>query len=537
MMRKFRDPDALLFYALLALLLVPLWAFRFFPSQDGPAHLESAAILRDYHRPDRSLLPRVYTISDHFDPNWLGHLVLLGLMTVLPPLAAEKVLLTGYVVLLPLGLRYALDGVRAGAGWLAVLAFPIVPNFLYHMGFYNFCYSLALFCFVVGYYLRHHERFGVRQTLILGALALLTYFCHIVGVAAAMLAVGVLALAWRPANEPLLGRLLKPALAFLPVVVLGAAFVGRQGTAAGWFTDPLTLWEYLSSLEMLVSYINAERLLTGLLFWGLAALTFIVLWARWRSRSFGRADWLLAVAGVILFGYFISPTALSGGSYIKPRLALLTLLALVLWLGSFPFGPRLKRTVQAVATLISVGLLALHVAAFAAFNDYLTEYVSVEPHLEANRTLLPLPFAHGLRTGDPRTDNAKVGVFRHAAGYLAARAGVIDLENYEGHSGYFPVDYRPEVDPYVQLNPEHVGEDVGLQAEPPEVDFLKYPERTGLPVDYVLLWDVRPDLKDTPAGKAIFAQLAGRYELTFTSSPRGLLQLWRRKDFPNGAGR
>ena len=58
-MRRLRDPDQLLFFALLALHVLPLWVFPFFPSQDGPAHLENAVILRDYHRPDRSLLPHL----------------------------------------------------------------------------------------------------------------------------------------------------------------------------------------------------------------------------------------------------------------------------------------------------------------------------------------------------------------------------------------------------------------------------------------------------------------------------------------------
>ena len=133
-MRKLRDPDRLLFFALLVLHVLPLWAFRFFPSQDGPAHLENAAILRDYDRPDRSLLPRFYTLSHRFHPNWFGHLALLGLMSVLPPLVAEKVLLTGYVILLPLGLRYALDGVRAGSGWFETV-FPVLFASLVWLGF------------------------------------------------------------------------------------------------------------------------------------------------------------------------------------------------------------------------------------------------------------------------------------------------------------------------------------------------------------------------------------------------------------------
>jgi hypothetical protein len=541
-LRRLGDPDELLFFALLVLYLVPLWSFRCFPSQDGPTHLENAVILRDYHRPDRPLLRQLYTLSDRLDPNWFGHLAVAGLLTVLPPLPAEKVLLTGYGLLLPLGLRYALAGVRPGAGWLAVLGFPFLHHSLYHMGFYNFCWSLALFAFVVGYYLRHHDRFGARPTLALGALALVLYFCHPVGLAAALLTVGVLALGWavldwragKGAGVVFREQLLGPAVAFTPGVVLGLAFVRRQGAGAVWRNTRLGLWDSLRQLEVLVSYVNLERLLAGVLFWGLAALTAGVLWWRWRARALARRDWLLAAAGLMFALYFAAPTQMSGGGFVEPRLALVAFLTLILWLGVHPFGRLVRRLVQAGAALIALGLLALHTWAFAAFNAYLADYFTVEPHLRGNRTLLPLVFTHGLYTGDAPVDNAKVGVFRHAAGYLAARDGVIDMENYEARSGRFPVDFRPEVDPFRQLNPAAVGPDLGLQAEPPAVDFLAYTARTGIPVDYVLLWNTRAAQRATPAGRAIFAQLAGRYELIY-ESPRRLLRLYRRKDLSDDA--
>src|SRR6516165_6875016 len=123
-MRRLRDPHLLLFFALLALYVLPLWSFRYFPSQDGPAHLENALMLKEYDAPDSARYRDFYTINPHPDPNWFGHVLLVALMYFLPPLVAEKVLLTGYVVLLPLSLRFALRSLRPGAEWLAVLAFP-----------------------------------------------------------------------------------------------------------------------------------------------------------------------------------------------------------------------------------------------------------------------------------------------------------------------------------------------------------------------------------------------------------------------------
>lgn len=540
-MRRLRDLDTLLLLALLALHVLPLWAFPFFPSQDGPTHLENAVILRDYGRPDRPLLRDFYTLSTDFDPNWFGHLVLTGLMTFLPPLIAEKVLLSGYVILLPLAVRYALNGVRPGAGWLAVLSFPFAQHFLYHMGFHNFCYSLAVLFLVAGYWLRHAERFGIRQTLTLAALVVLLYFCHLVAVVMALMLVGTLAPGWAVLDlrarrqvgqlEPgaawgaVRSRLLGPALAFVPTFALGLAFVGRQGRTVLWEIKPAPLLARLVELEVLVSYLNLERLFSRLTFLGLVALTAAVLFRRWRARLLEKRDLLLAVVTLAVLAYFTAPSTISGGSFVNTRLSLFPFFFLTLWLGAHPFGPVLKRVVQAGAALVALALLGLHALAYAEFNDYLAEYATVQSKVRPGTTVLPLTFTHQLRAG--HVGEAKVGVFRHAAAYLTARGDVVELENYEANTSYFPVRFRPELNPFDHIGRENAP-DRGLQAEPPDVKSLSYPPDAGQRVDFVLLCLVTPKTRDEPAGQRIFAQLAERYEKVY-ESPRGLVQLYRRK--------
>jgi hypothetical protein len=576
-----RDPGNLPFLALLVLYVVPLWAFRFFPSQDGPTHLENAVILREHHR--RPFLQEFYDLNTHFDPNWFGHLVLAGLMSALPVLAAEKVLLTGYLVLLPLSARYALNAVRPGAGFLAVLAFPFAQNFLYHMGFFNFSYSLAVFFLVVGYWLRHQARFGPRQTLTLAALVMLLYFCHLVSVVMALLVVGTLGLAWtlldlrkagaRAAWDAARSRLVLPACAFVPAVLLGLAFLGRQGAAAASEFSAAALWQRLWQLEVLVSYFPGERLLAVALCWGLLGLSAWVLAVRLRTRRLGGADALLLVAALAVVAYFAAPSSLSGGSFVNTRLSLFPFFILLLWLGTHPFGPVGRRLIEVAAALAALGLLALHGLAYARFNDYLAEYASAREHLRPDTSVLPLTFTWQLHEGG--LGDAKVGAFRHAAGYLAAEDGVVELDNYEADTSYFPVRFKEGANPFRHIGvggtagPTHflvqsisaqglapagaamgalaqqlaavgvmnseaftlggTGPDEGLQAQPPRVRFLTYPQRTGRPLDFVLLWNVRPEQRHDPAGRAVFEQLKQGYDLVFTS-PRGLLQLYRRKD-------
>jgi hypothetical protein len=448
-------------------------------------------------------------------------------MTFLPALTAEKVLLTGYVILLPLGARYALNGVRPGAGWLAVLTFPFVQHFLFHMGFHNFCYSLAVLFFVAGYWLRHADHFGIRQTLTLAALLVLLYFCHLVAVVMALALVGTLAVGWALLDRPVSfrRRLLGPALAFVPALALGATFVGRQGQAMRWEYKPLLLTRLLE-LDVMVSYFDLERLVSRLTALGLAVLTVYVLWQRRRARLFEKRDLLLAVVAVALVAYFTAPTAVAGGSFLNTRLGLFVVFFLVLWLGAHPFGPRLKRGVQAAAVLVALALLGLHAGAYAEFNTYLGEYAEVEDRLRPGTTVLPLAFSHRLTAG--RLGEAKVGAFRHAAAYLTLRGNVVELENYEANTTYFPVRYRPDLNPFDHLGRQNAP-DRGLQAEPPEISNIRaYEQRTGQRVDYILLWNVTDRARQSPAGAAIFEQLREGYERVET--PGGLTQLYRRND-------
>jgi hypothetical protein len=544
-MRRLRDPHLLLFFALLALYVLPLWSFRYFPSQDGPAHLENALMLKEYDAPDSARYRDFYTINPHPDPNWFGHVLLVALMYFLPPLVAEKVLLTGYVVLLPLSLRFALRSLRPGAEWLAVLAFPFVGNGFLHLGFYNFCYSLPMYFVVVGYWLRHRDGLSWKTGAVLALLALVLYFCHIVSLAAACLAVGLLGVwlslgewaAWRrkgrigpnPLRRAVWARGVGPALAFLPAAALAVLFLRRQGTATATNVLPIDRLEMLFELKALVSYLGIETLV-GL---GLAvALLFAMGYAgvAWLRR--GRPDdsgglLLLAAAYVVVF--FAAPQGMSGGLFIPQRLSLFPYFALILWLGTQPLGRFLRGGLVAVALLTALLFLGLHVASYAVFNDYLDEYLTAAPRIESQATVLPLSFSHTGRDAEGRPLSDRVAPFRHAAGLLAVQRRAVDLANYEGKVGYFPLIYRPEVNPFDLVSLDNSNPDRGLEGIPPRVDFLSYPQRSGQPIDYVLLWNLRDDLRDRPETRSIFAQLHEGYDKTY-ESPRGLVQLYRRKD-------
>src|SRR5512145_2655312 len=122
-----RDPWLPLFGAVtLVALLVPVWAFHSFPSQDGPDHVYNARLFL------MLLQGRAGTASAFYDlhlapfPNWFSHAVLSVLMTVLPPLWADRALITAYVIALPASFGYALASAGSGRGRLFWLCVPLV---------------------------------------------------------------------------------------------------------------------------------------------------------------------------------------------------------------------------------------------------------------------------------------------------------------------------------------------------------------------------------------------------------------------------
>lgn len=528
-----RDGDNVLFAALLVLHLAPIWAFTYFPSQDGPAHLNSANIVRLYHRLEGAALREYFTLNTRPEPNWAGYLALAGLMDVVPPLTAEKILLTACVTLLMLSIRYALRAVRPGAAWLGVLGFPLATSYLLHVGFYNFACSLPVFFWTVGFWLRRRERAGWGAVLGLMLLSVALFFCHIVSVLAAALALGI-ATAWRVALDARRGalwrglrdRALPVAVALLPAAVLAVVFFMRQGVGNVWHWSPWLLAAKLATLYWLVSFQPAEAVFMVVLVTVFAVVVVRNVRAKQKSGEWCADDGWLAVAVVCFVLYFLMPEEVAGGGVVTARLALFAFFALLVWFGTLTFSAAMRRAVRAIGALVAVALVGMHTLTFARTNALLADYCSVASHVESGRTLLALSFDHQGHTPDGRLVSHRVKPFSHASGYIAVLAGAVDLTNYEGRASYFPIAYRPALNPYV-----HIGNEKDIESQTPRADFLSYPQRTGGRVDYVLLWGVARADRAHPGVQSIFSQLAAGYELAFTS-PQGNAQLYHCKPGP-----
>jgi hypothetical protein len=511
--------DLLLLGALIAVHLVPIWTLDYFPSQDGPAHLAVANILREYGEPGGQVLRQYFALEPGAITNWFVYILLAHGLRFLPVALAEKVFLSAYVILFPLSVRYAARAVEPRSGYLALLALPFTYNYLLGMGFYNFCFSLVAFFFALGYWLRHRERLGWGTGTVFALLTLWVYLCHVVSVATLFAAIGTLSVRdalsdLRP--RALLRKLGPTALALLPTLVLMLAFVSRAASKTTSIPAAAKLLK-LAKLEVLASYDPRTRYVG----WTAAALFGVLaLWTLARRRGRG---WP-AVFAVFVALLLMTPSNVGVGGFIELRLSFFPIFALILWLAASDPPAPLRRGIGIAGAGLALVLLGLLWNRWQVLDGYLAEYLSAAEQIPEGTTLLALSYSHYGTGPEGGEISYRIQPFVHAASHVTAEKAVADLRLYAAnYEGYFPVHYRPELNPY-----RHIAQGYWSERIPPWVEFLTYARRTGGRVDYVLLWQVPHDDRRHPAMRSLWRQLRTGYERVWVSR-RGFAELYRDK--------
>ena len=119
--------------------LLQIWLPTYFVNGDGPCHIANARVMHNWWTGTSvDLYKRFYYFNLHPHPNWLSHLMLAGLMYVVNGLIAEKLLLTGYVLLMVTGMYRLLRQVAGRPTYWPLALFLFVFHNLVAQGLYNF---------------------------------------------------------------------------------------------------------------------------------------------------------------------------------------------------------------------------------------------------------------------------------------------------------------------------------------------------------------------------------------------------------------
>ncbi len=529
-----RNRGILFWICLLSFSLLPLFFVTYFPSQDGPVHVENAFIDHIYDAPEAAGFRQYYEPNRGRFTNLVTHNFLKGLLYFTSPAVAEKIAVAIFIVLFPLSILYALRALGRQNDFLALLAIPCAFGYFLHMGFYNFCYGFVLFFAAIGYWLRHQNRFTARSVLTLLVLMTFLFLVHLLSAAIAVLTMTTLAAGFaltdfksyrqgKASIQDGLRRIGVIGLVSLPVLAGAIYFISKYHDHAVWIR-PDYLLEFLVKLRALVPFSAKDEFISisFVLFFAVFTVFFILL--KIVRRQFSRRDVLFAVAALLFLLYFASPWKIAEQGFINDRISLFPFFMLILWFGSQTIPVFAGRIMRIVAVLLALITPAYYASAYIQHDRLMGEYLSGAHLVRNGSTLLPLHYARlKVHRHYPRLA-LYADPLLHAASRIAVNQSAVHLNNYAAMRGHFPIRFRDQFNPDFKI----ARYPKGIESLPPDVDFLNYPSRSGGSVDYVLIWGAPEKYRGQPPAMSALSQLTSGYELIH-HSPSGMTRLYRKK--------
>lgn len=436
----------------LALFVTAVWWCEVFPSQDGPAHVMNAMLLR-------GPLPDVYEFQRGLTTNWTAHLLLVPLLGVMTPEAADKTVVTLALLVCAAGALLCLRR----AAWLLPFALPLFLNGLLFAGFYSFVFGLGFLLLVAA---------GARWRWLW---LLLAWISHPFTWAAALaVAIAQDPRSWR--------RLLVESSPGLTCAVWFALHAGGGGLAS----PPLLAgrWRDFLFAENPFAVVHPAFALASAAL--MAALCALAVYA-WRR---GPRDGLLLLAGLCWLAWPLAPKQTFTGNLVPRRVLLCALIFTLLWVSRQSWSQPLKRRAWAAGAAFATSMVLVAAWQMAAVQPLLAEYRAFR--VQGTTLALRYELEPSMMRG--------VDVFLHAADWMIARDGALAADNYEARTAHFPLRYRrPPVEGLINTS-----------AAPPAFDL----RASSLP-DTILLWryPAADALRETLKTNFVLAQRGARGEL------------------------
>ena len=414
-------------FAVIALFqLVPIWSVRYIPTGDGPEHLYNSLVIHDLVARRKGALTDVYAIDRRPLPNWIGHAAMAGLMFVVPPLIAEKLFLSA-TILLFLGAAWMLASAASSRAY-AFLAFPFTYHAMLQAGFYNFSAAAGLCIAAIAVWWCRRDRPDAKTIALVAVLLVLCYFSHPLPFAIACASIGIL---WIfTVRGRTFATHVRHLLAFVPVAPLAIWYALGQGAGTVASHKPIARsLADLAQARILLTF-SAHQLQLGLFV--VASITVLALISTFKER---RAENAFLPILLLLFVLSLwAPETIAGGQMFAERVALLLYVLPIAWL-----SPRVPKAAQ-IAVVIVFSTIAIANAAFIAtrwrhYERPMRDYVESVKAAAPQSRMLPLMF-------DRSAEGAFVPLLWHAAAYGAAERRLVELDNYEAHTAYFPTTLR-----------------------------------------------------------------------------------------------
>lgn len=454
---KLEKYEWVLFYLLIAFNLSLLYKFGNFPTIDGPAHLNNARILKSLLWDNNYFLGNYFIINPTVEPNWTGHFLLAVLMLFFKSAVCEKILLTFYIVMLPVAYRNLMATISDGKVLMSYFIFPFTYSMLFFFGFYNFSIGLVLLFISLNYFLKKKQAvFHWKFFLYFSLLQLLCYFSHVVLFTVlwlCMLTFYTFDLISKfkegEAHKQLFKQALKKAFfiictAIIPLTLFVMYLIKHASIAKhAVYLDFRQLINWLITVRVNVMFVFEKEVFYStwlfiLIFClVLAAAIYNINKSIWSGSKIQNGTktklpkiiqhqvWLI-VTMIILILYFVLPDASVSGGLISVRFILFFYLFLLLWLSTRVSFKIIQWLGVGCIVYIQFSLHNHYTEIIRPLNKVIKECAQLAKQLPANSLVLPLDYSNNWLQA-------------HYSNYLGADVPLVILENYECNVGYFPL--------------------------------------------------------------------------------------------------
>jgi hypothetical protein len=530
-----RKAECTFFYANVVLNLLPVISTRFVPTLDGPAHLYNATLIKYLLFSQNELLSSFFCFTRGPVPNWSGHFILSVFNLFLPGWAAEKILLVGYLVGLPIAFRYLVKAINQNNYFLCYLIFPFIYSYLFFLGFYNFCIALVFLFWTLGFCIRKQNvPLNKKDLFSLFILFTVTYFSHVFVFMVLLFIIFMQlvfdliskekssnSLAFFKESKKKAGILL---FTSFPAILMVIYYFYSHPTMTNFsYINKDELIRWLRNVRPVIGYnfIDEERYAEKIAY-VLIVLCLIAFYKKTRElyQNFNRSAlfrekissllhstdvWLFASIGMLIL-YFKLPDSDGSAGYVTVRLELLFFMLLILWLSAQNLPLRLTTIMVIVTLFYSFQLNSYEEKIIGELNATATTCYEAADYIEPNSIVLPINYASH-------------GMMGHFSNYLGLEKPVVILDNYECATGYFPLQWNDRIIPYCAIgNDSTVQEDCIFWGE-------KSTKKRFLSIDYVFILGIRKDSSECSIKKE--KQLLQNYKEIYSS---GDCKIYERND-------
>lgn len=483
-----RSIEVAVFWVLVLLYLIPLFLSKYFATQDGPCHLYNVFLIKNLLAGSPGDYSHFFHFNPKISPNWITHGLLLIFSFALPFYLAEKLLLGLYVILMPLAFRYLFRAINPASTFFSLLSFPLVYSVTLYFGFYNFCFSIILFLYASGFWIRHSGLFNFRQSVIFFLLTTVLIFAHplsylLLIIFLFFLFVPFLVADFREHLPLAMRRIIKTLIPLSPSLAF-AAYYGLSGKG-GYVPsngDAGHIWSCLVNSNF-ISYLGEYdwriARFFGFFLIGTSIISLFPVFIKGQNRKYGSIFFfLLCLIPLCIF----SPEEFAGGSIITLRLGLYFAIFLLCWSVVAIYPLWFRNTAVIVFVLFSSTCLVFQTLAFSGIARQTTEYLKIGKYLAPGKLMIQYtgPVVKELPGGT--TVDTYIDPCLHICGYLAIEREMLSLDNYEAATDYFPLRWQKRLDAEYLISGRNIMPDLSY-----------YEQLCQRKIDYVILWNTSPE--------------------------------------------